>query len=349
MKIKYLLIFLFTINYLSVFSQTNTQKKQTPTKENTGLVKWLTIEQAEALNKKQPKPFLIDFYTEWCGWCKHMMKTTYSNPQIAGYINERFYPVRFDAETHDTIHFQGKEYVNTGVVKRSSHQFAQELMEGRMSYPTTLFMSSDYKIKLRVPGYLDSKKIEPFLVYMVEYVFGTTNINDFTDDWNMAFNDSTTDQKTIKWYGMNEALRLQKKQKRPIVIYVNTDWCNSCKVMKRSTFLTDTISKYLDKKFYLVDFNAQSQDTIKLGEQIFFKTKKDVFHPFISQIENGRVVLPSLIFIDENGKVLSSVPFYHNAYEAETIFHFFGEDFYKTQKWNDFYKSFKHSLTKKYQ
>ena len=55
-----------------------------------GLVKWRTITEAQELNKKQPKPFLVDIYTDWCGWCKHMMKTTYSNAGIANYINSNF-------------------------------------------------------------------------------------------------------------------------------------------------------------------------------------------------------------------------------------------------------------------
>ena len=33
-------------------------------------IKWYTIEEAEKLNKKDPRPIFIDTYTDWCGWCK---------------------------------------------------------------------------------------------------------------------------------------------------------------------------------------------------------------------------------------------------------------------------------------
>ena len=42
-------------------------------------VKWLTIEQAQELNKKKPRKIFVDVYTDWCGWCKKMDKTTFNH------------------------------------------------------------------------------------------------------------------------------------------------------------------------------------------------------------------------------------------------------------------------------
>ena len=60
--------------------------------------------------KKEPRPILLDFYTDWCGWCKQMMKTTYADVNLASYINTYFYPAKFNAESKDTIEYLGKKY-----------------------------------------------------------------------------------------------------------------------------------------------------------------------------------------------------------------------------------------------
>ena len=339
---KFLLVFI-TIIFLAsniIYSQTEAE-----TEENLGLINWISLEKAEELNKTQPRPILLDFYTDWCGWCKHMNKTTYSNPNLAAYINERFYAVRFDGETKDTVSWQGKQYVNNGTGKRPPHDFAKEFMEGKMSYPTTVFMSADYKIKYRVPGYLDSKKIEPFLVYFVEHIFGSTTYNDFSKSWDRAFIDSTNTD-TIHWHNITEAINLNKVTKKKMIIYVSTDWCNSCKVMKKADFTDTIISKYINENYYLVDFNPESNDTFTLNNKTYTKTAKDHFHPFITDVQGSRIMLPSLIFVDEKGAILSSVPFYRTAYALEPVLHFFGNDNYKTTQWEPFYKDFKYSIVK---
>lgn len=119
---------------------------------------WLTFEEAVELNKTAPKKFLIDIYTDWCGWCKKMDKDTYEDEQIIEMVNKNFYAIKFDAETKDSIKIVDRLFINPDPNnKRSPHQLAVALMKGQMSYPTTVFLEENLKMIAPVQGYYDSE------------------------------------------------------------------------------------------------------------------------------------------------------------------------------------------------
>src|SRR5215470_9591264 len=72
-------------------------------------MKWLSLQEAEDSLKNAKRPILIDLYTDWCGWCKVMDKKTYTHQELIKYVNEKFYPVKIDAETREKISWKGRD------------------------------------------------------------------------------------------------------------------------------------------------------------------------------------------------------------------------------------------------
>lgn len=125
-------------------------------------VEWLTWEEATTLvmNEENPKKVFVDIYTDWCGWCKKMDKDTFQNPEVATYMSENFYMVKLDGEGKDPIEYKGKTYKFVPSGRKGYHEFAAALMQGRLSYPTTIFLDEEMNMLSPVPGY---QKPKPFL------------------------------------------------------------------------------------------------------------------------------------------------------------------------------------------
>lgn len=157
-----------------------TQPQQAPP-ASTAKIKWLDFEEAVALNKKKPKKMFIDTYTDWCGWCKKMDATTFINPVIVEYMNDNYYAVKFNAERKDTVTFNGKQYVNPNPAgTRSSHQLAMELLGGRMSYPSFVFLDENLNKITILPGYQKAPQFETVLHYFGENAYRTQKWEEFS-------------------------------------------------------------------------------------------------------------------------------------------------------------------------
>ena len=151
-------------------------------------IEWLDFEEAMKRNEKKPRKIFIDMYTDWCGWCKKMDQSTFVDPVIVDYMNKNYYSVKFDAERADTVIFQNTPYVNQNPEgRRSSHDLAKALLQGRMSYPSFVFLHSTGKILTIVPGFRKSEEMEPILHFIAEDAYEKDSWDDFNSNFKGSY------------------------------------------------------------------------------------------------------------------------------------------------------------------
>ena len=126
-------------------------------------IQWYTLEEAMKANEKNPKKLFIDFYTDWCGWCKVMDNKTFKDAQVINFMNENFYAVKFNAEQKEALTFKGKEYKFLQGGKRGIHSFAYETLDRSASYPSFVVLDEKLNKHAIIKGF---KKPEQFLQLM---------------------------------------------------------------------------------------------------------------------------------------------------------------------------------------
>ena len=145
-------------------------------------------------------------------------------------------------------------------------------------------------------------------------------------------------QTPVKWYTIEEAFELTKKEPRKIMIDVYTDWCGWCKVMDRKTFSNQVIADYINAKFYAVKFNAEQKTDVTLNGKSYKYVPSGAkgYNELAAELLNGQLGYPSVVFLDEKTNMIQPIQGYIEAKPFDRIIKFIGGDAYKTTKWDDF-------------
>jgi thioredoxin-related protein len=160
-------------------TKTEAKPATVPAKPQTGdhgPINWVTVEQAMELSRKDGKPIMIDVFTQWCGPCKMLSSRTFTDKQLADYVNSHYHAVKFDAEGSEVVKFKDQTYTNPGYqanmqgMRNSTHQFTQVIapVNGRIAYPTVVYLDAQGQILAPVQGYLTPEQMEPILIYFGE-------------------------------------------------------------------------------------------------------------------------------------------------------------------------------------
>ena len=158
-----------------------------PTHKEDG-IKWVTFEEAVKLQKKNKKKIYIDVYTNWCGWCKVMDRETFSNKYIIDYMNDKYNAVKLNGEYRQPITFKKREYVYVAQGRRGYHQLPATLMNGRLSYPTSILLDEKQNVLQVIPGYQKAPSMDKILNFFGEDHYKDIDWQTFVNSYDSPFN-----------------------------------------------------------------------------------------------------------------------------------------------------------------
>ncbi|NPA68514.1 MAG: DUF255 domain-containing protein [Chlorobi bacterium] len=310
-------------------------------------VKWISLEDAGNLFLKKQKPILIFFYKNNCDSCLLQQTTTFSNPEVANYINVLFYPVKINAETKDSLKFfDGTYYKNSGKYGKI-HDLVYKLAGTKDSFPamTVFGRRADGRTFY---GYKNRDEIFRILIYYAEDIDVSTSFEDWYKYHRKGYPPGQKQIITrlrVRWKTLDEALELNKKEPRKILLNFYNYNKISCSLLRTQTFNQKQIAEYLNENFYPVNIDVFSQDTLRIMGQTYINENKSYkYHQLPIAALDGKMVFPAFIILDENEKVLIKVREYMTPEKFEPLMKYYGGDYYKKESFEDFLKKFKSGI-----
>jgi thioredoxin-related protein len=135
-------------------------------------INWISLNKALELQKENPKKIMIDVYTNWCGPCKLLDKKTFQNTDVAAYVNEHYYAVKFNGEGNETVNYKDNNFGNPNYnaskanTRNSAHEFANYL--GVNAYPTIAFLNETADLIMPLRGFHNPQQLEFYLKIFLE-------------------------------------------------------------------------------------------------------------------------------------------------------------------------------------
>ena len=131
-------------------------------------VQWLSFQQLEDSLEMRPRKVFIDFYADWCAYCKKMDRTAFRDPEVVQKLNSEFYAVRMNVESPDTITFDGRRYANPefGKKRRPVHEIPHLLASrdgAAFSLPAIVILNEEFRVQNRYFEYLSPKNMREIL------------------------------------------------------------------------------------------------------------------------------------------------------------------------------------------
>lgn len=128
----------------------------------------------------------------------------------------------------------------------------------------------------------------------------------------------------LKTYSFEEAEKLSKENPKPFVVFINTSWCNFCKMMENSTFKNPEIITILNTDFYFISLDAENKTAIHFNNHTFRfipKGQNTGVHELVTELAtiNSQVVYPTVTILQTDFSIVFQEHSFINAKDLFAI------------------------------
>lgn len=122
-------------------------------------IQWQPYKEGISRGKTEKKKIFLNFYADWCAYCKKMEAETFQNSAVISYINRNFIPIK----------------VNSDKEQQTAALFSVR------GLPSTWFLSEKGERIGNRPGFISAKEILPILKYIQTDSYQKMSFNTFIE------------------------------------------------------------------------------------------------------------------------------------------------------------------------
>lgn len=122
-----------------------------------GDIQWIAYEEGLSRAKSGGKKVFVNFYADWCRYCKQMEQTTFEDKRVISYLNDHFVPIR----------------INTDKKPKRAADF------GVQSLPVSWFLTEEGERIGNQPGYLSADTLLSLMKFIHTDAYEKMRFNEF--------------------------------------------------------------------------------------------------------------------------------------------------------------------------
>ena len=105
----------------------------------------------------------------------------------------------------------------------------------------------------------------------------------------------------IEWVDFSELPEKLREERRPLMVFIHTDWCKFCKLQANNTFTKTEVVKRLNEKYYCLQLDAESKEQIKFLNRVYHPQSIG-YHSLAEMLgkEGGELSFPTTVMLNES-------------------------------------------------